>query len=150
MIVFRIGRTKWANDLTGEGSKLLGGKWNRIGVPCIYASESRALALLEYTVNIGVDDIPRALSITTIQIPDEQIAQFPFSALPGNWKEYPSPGSTQDFGSTEINKTSAVRLPSAIIAEENNYLINTLHPLIRKIKIIDVANFAYDVRIKLN
>ena len=56
MIVYRLSRTRWADDLTGEGSRLHGGRWNHPGTPCIYTSESRALAILEYTVNVNVDD----------------------------------------------------------------------------------------------
>ena len=62
MLVYRIGRTKRAGDLTGEGSRLNGGRWNHKLTPCIYTSESRALALLEYTVNVNIDEIPRALT----------------------------------------------------------------------------------------
>ena len=63
MVVYRLGGTKYATDLTGEGARLFGGRWNNEGTPCIYTSQSRALAILEYTVNINIDDIPRALSI---------------------------------------------------------------------------------------
>src|SRR4051812_17147456 len=98
MLVYRLSRSKWADDLSGEGARLHGGRWNHIGLPCIYASESRALAVLEYTVNVGLEDIPRALSIITIDLPDKKIFTPPPAQLPGNWRESPAPASTKDFG----------------------------------------------------
>ena len=73
MIVFWVGRTKYAADLAGTGASLYGGRWNHKLFPCIYTSQSRALALLEYTVNVNIDDIPRAISITSFEIPDTAI-----------------------------------------------------------------------------
>lgn len=76
MIVYRIGRTKYAEDLTGEGARLNGGRWNHRLTACLYTSESRALAVLEYTVNVNIDDIPRALSISTVEIPEKNISNY--------------------------------------------------------------------------
>jgi len=53
MLVYRIGRTKYADDLKGEGAGLFGGRWNNKTVGCVYASETRALGLLEYTVDVN-------------------------------------------------------------------------------------------------
>src|ERR1700733_6050396 len=104
MIVYRIGRTKHANDLTGEGARLNGGRWNQRLTPCLYTSESRALAVLEYTVNVNIDDIPRALSITTLKIPDHPILDLKISDLPGDWSAAPAPGSTKIFGTALLQK----------------------------------------------
>jgi len=150
MVVYRLGKNKWAGDLSGEGSRLHGGRWNHPGIPCIYTSESRALAVLEYTVNTNIDDVPRALSITTIEIPDDAIMVHPISSLPGNWQEYPAPSSTKDYGSGVLkgNAYPIIRFPSTIIYWEFNYVLNPLHSQSAKFKIIDVEDFIYDVRIK--
>jgi RES domain-containing protein len=149
MIVYRIGKTKYANDLSGEGARLNGGRWNHKLTPCIYTSESRALAVLEYTVNVNIDDIPRALSITTFDIPDKGIAVFAEANLPGNWRAIPAQSGSKDFG-TALLKADApvIKIPSSIIPEEYNYLLNPLHPDSRHFKIVDVKDFVYDVRIK--
>lgn len=148
--IYRIGRRKYANDLSGEGARLFGGRWNQKSVPCIYTSESRALALLEFTVNINIDEVPRALCITTIEIPDSsfQIIQEP--DLPGNWRKSPAPAETKDFG-TDLFKSSSYsvfKIPSTIITDEFNYIVNPLHDDSRHFKIIDVVDFVYDIRIK--
>jgi len=150
MIVYRIGRTKWAKLLDGEGARLYGGRWNHIGVPCVYTSESRALAVLEYSVNTNVEDIPRLLSITTIEIPDE-FHDNHIDSLPGNWRDAPAPASTKEHGSALLKaKEHAIyRFPSAVIQEEFNYILNPLHPNSGLFKILEVKDFVYDVRLKV-
>ena len=151
MIVYRIGKTRYAKDLSGEGARLYGGRWNHKLTACVYASESRALALLEYTVNINIEDIPRALSISAIEIPAAQIYELEEAELPGNWKLAPAPSSTKHFG-TQLLKTTGktvLKIPSAIIMQEFNYLLNPLHSSSKSFKIVEVKDFVYDVRIKL-
>jgi len=151
MIVYRISRTKYANDLTGEGARLNGGRWNHKLTACVYTSESRALALLEYTVNVNIDDIPRALSFTVIEIPEDEILQLNIPDLPGNWAVAPSPSSTKYYGTEILKKAEhlVIKIPSAVIPTEYNYLLNPMHSDIKKCKILDISDFVYDVRIKM-
>jgi RES domain-containing protein len=150
MLVYRIGRTKYARDLTGEGARLNGGRWNHIMTRCLYASESRALALLEFTVNMDIDEIPRALSFTTLEVPDNSILTVKEAQLPGDWKKTPAPFSTRDFGTglLEAAKSLVIKIPSIVVPEEWNYLINHVHPDIKQCKIVDVNDTVYDIRIK--
>ena len=151
MIVYRIGRTKYAHDLTGEGARLYGGRWNHKLIPCIYTSESRALALLEYTANISIDDIPRALSITTFELAPLDIHQLSIPEMPGNWRDAPAPASTKDFGTTLLKNVAHafIRIPSAILPEESNYLLNPMFPHQDAFRILEIRDFVYDLRIKL-
>lgn len=151
MIVYRVGRTKYSKDLSGEGARLYGGRWNHILTPCIYTSESRALAVLEYTVNVNLDNIPRSLSITTFEIPDVGIHELTIAELPGNWTESPAPASTKDFGTNLLTQAASpiIKIPSAVITQEFNYLLNPKHAESKNIKVIHVEDFVYDVRIKL-
>jgi RES domain-containing protein len=150
MLIYRIGKTKYARDLTGEGARLNGGRWNHIMTPCLYASGSRALALLEFTVNINIEDIPRALSFTTLEIPDISILTLKEAQLPGDWKNFPIPFSTRDFGTELLNaaKDLVIKIPSLVVPEEWNYLINPAHPDRKQCKIVDVNDTVYDIRIK--
>ena len=150
MKVYRIGRSKYATDLTGEGARLFGGRWNNKGIPCLYTSESRALALLEYSVNVNLDDVPRALTMAIIDIPDSSIKIITEAELPGNWKQAPAPKETKDFGSSlfKDEKYSIFKIPSTVIPEEFNYLLNPLHTDSSSFKLIDVQDFIFDVRIK--
>lgn len=151
MLVYRVGRTKHASDLSGEGAKINGGRWNRKSIPCLYTSESRALSLLEYTVNVNIEEIPRALSTVVIEIPESEILIITEGSLPGNWKQFPVPSTTQDFGSHLLKtaKKSVIKIPSSVITEEYNYLLNPLHLNSKKFKIVSITDLIYDLRIKL-
>ena len=151
MLVYRLCRTKYARDLSGEGSRLRGGRWNHKKTSCVYCSSSRSLAILEYTVNINIEEIPRSLSIVTIDIPDESIYCPAISKLPGDWKDSPTPSSTKNFGTALLSKNqyAVLQLPSVIIPQEFNYILNCMHPLREKFEIKEVSEFIYDTRIKL-
>lgn len=150
MLLYRIGRTKYAKDISGEGAKIAGGRWNHEGTPCIYTAESRALCLLEYTAHASIDTIPRALSFTTFQVPDNSILELSIGELPGNWSHWPHPKKARDFGTRLLKekKYLLIKLPSAIVPWEFIYLINPLHADMAKVKIIDVADYVYDLRLK--
>ena len=149
MLVYRLGKTAWAENLDGEGARLFGGRWNNVGTACIYTSETRALAMLEYSVNINIDDIPRALSFTEIEIPDD-IQIFSLKELPGDWNHNPAPGSTKDFGDKNLKllKHAVLRFPSSVIKDEFNYVLNPQHPGAKKFRVRGVRDFSYDVRVK--
>ncbi len=150
MLVYRITRRKYANDITGEGARLFGGRWNNKLVNCLYTSESRALAILEYTANISIDDIPRALCIVTFEIDDKVSFEAKESTLPGNWKSLFVPKETQDFGSNLLLNPAiqVIRIPSTIVPDEFNYLISPLHYK-GKLKIHSIKDFVYDIRLKV-
>ncbi|MFA5620081.1 MAG: RES family NAD+ phosphorylase [Weeksellaceae bacterium] len=150
MLVYRVSKTQYAEDLEGTGAKLYGSRWNRVGTPCIYTSESRALAILEYSVNSNIDFIPRALSLCTFEIDESVIKQFRISQLPGDWKDAPVPYSTKRFGTKWFEKNMAIlKVPSIVIPEEFNYLIN---PVLESnhFKLLDIKDLVYDLRIKKN
>lgn len=150
MKVYRITRSKYADDLEGTGSKLFGGRWNHINTACIYTSASRALAILEYSVNVGIDFIPRALSVCTFEIDESRIYHLSEVNLPGNWKEIPAPLSTKSLGTNLLQDEIAIlKIPSIVIPTEYNYILNTQ---IEKVgfKLLDKEDFIYDLRIKMN
>ncbi len=151
MKVYRVGRTQFAKDLTGEGARLYGGRWNHKLTPCLYTAETRALAVLEYTVNVNIEEIPRALSITTLEVPSDNILQLPIEALPGNWQESPAPMSTKNLVTALLKAAQhpVIQIPSTVIPAEFNYIINPLHPSAIDYRIVSVEDFIYDVRIKL-
>ena len=150
MIVYRIGNAVYAEDLTGNGAKLNGGRWNHIGVPCVYTAESRSLAVLEYSVNVQLAAIRRRLTITTIDTGRASILELSTADLPGNWRDSPAPSSTKDLGSEllKIAGRAIIKIPSIIVPDEFNYILNPVHPTAKAFKILEVKDFVYDVRIK--
>ncbi|MCU7548552.1 RES family NAD+ phosphorylase [Chitinophagaceae bacterium LB-8] len=151
MLVYRLGRTKFAQDTSGEGARLFGGRWNHKLTPCLYTAESRALAVLEYTVNVHIDDVPRALSMTVLEMPDQHLLTLTPKDLPGDWLQSPVPASTKDFGTELLKKAEylVIKIPSVVIPEEYNYLVNPLHKDSGLVKVLSVHDFVYDVRIKM-
>lgn len=148
MIVYHLGRTKYAWHLTGEGAKLNGGRWNTIGQPCIYTSEAKSLCILEYAANVYLDEMTNDLSFTTYEIPDDSSLIFQPKDLPAGWMETPSPIAVREWGTEQLQKHLALKLPSVIITSEYNYLLNPLHAEFRKVRIKEVESFTFDRRIK--
>jgi RES domain-containing protein len=150
MLVYRVGKTKYANDLSGEGARLYGGRWNHKLTPCIYTSQSRALALLEYSANVNIEDLGFSLSITTIEIPNKSIKKIQLSALPKDWNKLPAPSSTKEIGTDFLNTSqkSILQIPSIIIHDEFNFILNSLHKDNSAFKIIEIKSILLDKRIK--
>jgi RES domain-containing protein len=151
MIVYRVGKTKHAKDLSGEGARLFGGRWNHQLVPCIYASATRALALLEYSVNVGIEELPHLLSIISLEIPDKLVKELRRFELPADWKTISAPSSTKNIGTEFLKALSSpiLKVPSVIIEEEFNYVLNPLHKESSRFKIVGIKEIEFDDRIKV-
>lgn len=147
MIVYRITLAKWAGTLTASGRAA---RWNSHGNFLVYTAGTRSLACLEnvvHRVSIGPDE---QFKVTLIKIPDSlTIDDIRIGDLPSDWKEYTSYSACQELGDQWIkNATNAVlRVPSAIINEEYNYLLNPLHADFSKIKVDSLESFSFDDRL---
>ncbi|MGW8122042.1 RES family NAD+ phosphorylase [Roseivirga echinicomitans] len=132
MLVYRISKRAYANDLSGTGAGLYGGRWNPKGVNLVYTAASTSLACLEYLVHnihlMGMNE----LCLSELQISDDSsIEVLPLNDLPPDWqsKAY-TPLSTQKIGLDFFQRAEAylLKVPSAIVSNEFNYLLNPLHP----------------------
>lgn len=148
MEVYHLGLTQFARQLTGEGAKLHGGRWNLIGTPCLYTAESKALCALEYAANVLLEEMPEDLSFTAYFLPDESWASFEPADLPANWLETPAPVSIREWGNKHLQNHLALRLPSVVIPSEFNFILNPLHPEFKKVRLKEVSSFTFDRRIK--
>lgn len=151
MHVYRIAREKYIRDLSGEGARLYGGRWNPRGKAVLYTSSHQSLAALEVLVHTSLQSIPPDLHMLTLWIPDETPAkEISLDELPGNWNEYPAPVFLAEIGKTWLNENSKLilKIPSAVIPAEWNVLINPAHELFSEIKIEDVKAFQFDPRFK--
>jgi len=135
--LFRIAKTKYINDLSGNGARVYGGRWNEKGVAVIYTSESRALAALEFLVHTPMALAPKDLSMMTIHIPDS-IKPKPIEVahLPKNWDMHPAPDSLALMGSqwARSNASLLLKVPSVLINKEHNIIINPNHPDFKHLK----------------
>ncbi len=128
MILFRIASIKFINDLSGMGARINGGRWNHKGTGVIYASQSRALATLEYLVHATMPAIiPDDVSIIQFNIPEKIIPlQAKKNTLPNNWQNTLPSLKLKNIGTEWVlsKKSLILQVPSAIIDKEFNMLIN--------------------------
>ena len=150
MIVYRLCKVKYADDLSGIGAELTGGRWNHKGTRILYTSDSRALCTAEIAVHIPIGLIPKDYFLITIEIPDEiVIKQINLESLPKNWKDFPYNGATQKIGEDFVSKGNfpVLKVPSAVVQGDFNYLINPTHEDFKKIKIKSKELFSFDERL---
>lgn len=148
MLLYRLSRSVYANDLTGTGSRLYGGRWNSIGKSLVYLASSRSLAVLEVLVHLPPALLPSDYELITIDVPDD-FEEVRAESLPGRWQQFPHPDKLKSIGDTFIarNKKLMLKVPSAIVDEEHNYLLNPAHPKAAQVKIKNRQPFAFDQRL---
>ena len=149
MLVWRITRAAY-QSLDGEGARLNGGRWNSEGVAVVYTSPTLSLAALEYLVHVDPEDIPADLVAMQIQIPDDVPGErLPASALPADWNEVPDHPACATAGDlwAKHGLTAYLRVPSAIVPEEENLLINPQHPDAAQITVVQTRAFGFDPRL---
>lgn len=148
MIVYRISNAAYSDDISGTGAKINGARWNSKGIPMLYTTAHISLAVLEMLVNTQFKDYAIPLDLLYIRLPDDIIAtEIKLNKLKENWKEDPS--YTKFMGNHFIEQQTSLLLqvPSAVIPEEANFLINPLHKDFKKIKIQKTKSFWPDKRL---
>ena len=150
MILYRLAKQAFAKDLSGNGAKLCGGRWNSKGVALIYTSENRALCTAEIALHTPLGIVPTNYCLISIEVPDKlKILELDISQLKNTaWKSHPPNQITQKIGDdfARTNKYLVLKVPSVIVQGEYNYLINPMHPLASKIVIKNIEPFTFDDR----
>jgi RES domain-containing protein len=137
-----------ANDLSGTGASLTGGRWNSVGMPVVYCAINISLATLE-TVLYFKGGGPFNRYLVRIDIPDDVWAACQVLApLPGGWDAVPPGISARTAGDAWIASGSSalLRVPSVIVPEEDNVLINPQHGDAAAIHATTVKRWIYDPR----
>jgi RES domain-containing protein len=148
--VWRFNARRFAKAaFSGSGAFRYGGRWNLPGTRVVYCAESRALAAMESLVHVeDIEDMGavewQATAVTLSGALIERPQRFPRS-----WRTYPYSTSTQKFGSEWARdlRSVALRVPSAVVPGESNYLLNPAHPDFTKVKIAPIEPFRFDPRI---
>lgn len=149
MMVFRLAKSAFANDMSGRGAELSGGRWNSKGMAMIYTGASRALCTTEIAVHTPLGIIPQDYQMITIAVPDDiTIYELSRAELPPNWDTKPHSHATQVVGDNFIRqkKHAIMRVPSAVIEGDYNYLINPHHSDASMISILEIRSFIFDTR----
>ena len=152
MRVWRICKAEHAaTAFTGEGAILYPGRWHHAGIPVVYCSESRALAALEQLVHLHRNRLPPHFVCFGVDIPDDLgIREVRTDDLPAEWRRQPGPPELRDIGTrwADSNESVVLAVPSVIVPEGTNYLVNPNHPDYSQLKVSDPTSFSLDPRMR--
>ena len=145
-------KTYEADDLSGAGAKATGGRWTAVGDAVVYTSETQALACLETVVHLNAGGLPLNRYLVAVTIPDAvwAISRLqPAGGLPVGWDADPAGRVSILFGSAWIwsGASAVLRIPSVIVPDEYNVLINPHHPDSRAISAVKIRKWLYDPRL---
>jgi len=152
MLLYRISKSEFAQDLNGTGAALYGGRWNPKGFSMLYTASSISLAVLEYMAHNFHLIQSMELTLCIIKISEDiHIEQVNAADLPNEWnKPMKSMRFTQGLGAEflKAKRASALKVPSAIIPNEFNVLLNPNHLEHKKTKVHETINsFKLDERL---
>ena len=139
MRVWRLTRAPFARTpFDGVGPARGGGRWNSRGLYVAYAASSRSLAILEVLVHIDRALAPTDYVFIEAEIPDDAIVDLDMRGLPKRWRAEPPPTKLRAIGDRWIRSSEslALRVPSVIVPEEMNVLLNPRHPRAAELRII--------------
>ena len=147
--LYRITRDKYKHDLTGEGARLYGGRWNRPGVAALYTSEARSLALLELIVHFNsASALKMDYVFISLEIEEEFIYTVEMKDLP---RDILSFNNTKLWDITDElffkKDVFAMRVPSVLVPKEYNIIINPHHKQVNFMKVVEIEAAILDDRL---
>ncbi len=148
MLAYRIAHKSFSKKLFATGIK---GRWNSEGKKVIYCAESIPLSFLENMIRrqgVGFND---DFKIMIIEIPDElEITVFRAADLKDGWRNFKDYSKCEALGDQwyDEGKKPVLKVPSAVLPEAYNYVINTLHPAFKKVKLLRTTALVPDERIE--
>lgn len=146
---WRLVREARADDtFSGEGARLYGGRWNPHGLLATYLSATRSLAALEVLVH-QAEHVPTGRFLFfEVLFPEHFVTTISPADLEADWRSYPPRNSTVTLGGNwlKARTTPVLRVPSIMIPEESNYLINPEHPRAEEVQIGNPRPFTFDSR----
>ncbi|MEQ8241337.1 MAG: RES family NAD+ phosphorylase [Cyclobacteriaceae bacterium] len=145
MIVYRIVAEKYAGQLLASGRP---GRWNYQDQFVIYTSESRSLASLELLVNLSGIALSKKFKVLEIEIPDD-FDSIHINDIPSSWRTLDFYPKTQMIGANwyQLLNQPILKVPSAVIPREHNYIINTKHKAFSSVQIKTVEDYFWDSRL---
>ncbi|HRE37788.1 MAG TPA: RES family NAD+ phosphorylase [Chitinophagaceae bacterium] len=154
MELYRIAQEKYAEDLSGNGARLFGGRWNSEGQFALYTSGNRSLALLETLAHTPAKLLQaKTYQLITLFVPDTAAIQtLEAKKLPHGWGDVEISPFTQKTGDQFLmaKKNLVLAVPSVLIPEELNYVLNPLHTDFKKVKILNKRRILFDKRVQGN
>lgn len=149
MRLWRVSNKKHAPGLDGEGARRYGGRWNNRGIALVYSAPTISLATLEIFVHLDPRLPPTNYVLIAIDVPDKaSIETLDLAKLPKNWARYPAPPKLATIGDdwAKSRRSLLLKVPSAIVPEEHNILLNPLHDEIVQCSGQIIRSFEFDAR----
>lgn len=149
MEFYRISKKKYINDLSGTGAKLAGNRWNNKGIAVVYTSATLSLCTLECLVHFPPAYVPDDYAYAKLFCPDDSLLEVTIDMLPAHWKLQADDARTKRMGDNFVKeqKFLCMKVPSAIVSTEFNYVLNPNHPYFSAIKVLDIETFVFDNRL---
>lgn len=146
--VYRFASLEYAQDLSGNGAKLFGGRWNSAGIPAVYTSFSISLALIELFIHKRTYEEIKVNQLMEIVIDCDVNQSIDFKKLKKNWQDDEAYCQFMGNGFLADNSLIALKVPSAVIEEESNLVLNSLaKDFLKKVRVKKVRPFYFDNRL---
>ncbi len=151
LTAWRLVKSKFAaGAMSGEGAATFGGRWNGVGTKVVYASQSASLAMLEILVHLGDAAELRQYIMIPLTFSADLVRQFPGEQLPKGW-DAPTPvPATQQLGDGFVaaRESAILAVPSVVMPQEFNFVINPAHPDFSRITIGPTLKVPFDSRLR--
>jgi RES domain-containing protein len=149
MRLWRLARGVYS-PVDGVGAMLAGGRWNSRGRPVVYSSERLSLAALKVLVHIDPDEFPNDYRAVEIDVPDAASRTIvDLADLSATWRIPLVCDQCREIGDAWLTAadTFILVVPSAVVPQESNYLLNPLHPEMGQARIVGEELFPFDPRL---
>ena len=135
--------------LDGEGARRWGGRWNSPGRPVVYTSATAALAVLEKLVWTDPEDVPGDLKLEELELPDDLAPEaVAADRLPPDWTAPGCPACVAlGDGWLAAGSSFALAVPSAVLPEEQNVLLDPRHPEAARMRVVAARLLTFDLRL---
>lgn len=115
----------------------------------IYTAETQSLAALEMLVHLDAPALLDRYVLIEVKIEEPLILRLDLKSWPKDWRQSPAPARLREIGDAwiEAGKSVALRVPSALVPDEANFLLNPRHPDFHRLRIGRPLPFHYDPRL---
>jgi RES domain-containing protein len=136
------------DTLDGRGGLLASARWHTRGRPVVYLATTPAGAMVETLVHLELkpNQLPKSYRLLKAEAPDD-LLKMHFSALTGDWRHNETASRTLGDEWLALNQTALLEVPSAILPETSNVLLNPLHPEAAQINVLWHEAYPFDKRL---
>jgi RES domain-containing protein len=147
---WRIAKSKHAaTAFTGDGARLTGARWTSPGVAVVHLADSVPLAILEMLVHVESEELVKRYVLYEASFDGSLVTAADLGTLPRNWRAAKPPESLRRIGDAwhQEGRSAVLRVPSAVVPSEWNYLLNPAHPDFARITIGSAQVVRFDRRL---